>query len=104
VYCDCRRYLMMRVPITRKSAAERRSATRVDGASSVSAISRTAQQNDAQLGEVCKTHERVAARLLYGHVEGGRMGDVFSPASSRRLGRSLRIDTIPLKTGNWDYV
>lgn len=34
----------------------------------------------------------------------GRMNYVFGPVPSRRLGQSLGIDTIPLKTCNWNCV
>ena len=61
-------------------------------------------KNDAQPGSVLKTHERMAARLPHGVVERGRMDYVFGPVPSRRLGRSLGIDPIALKTCNWNCV
>jgi wyosine [tRNA(Phe)-imidazoG37] synthetase (radical SAM superfamily) len=36
--------------------------------------------------------------------KGGAMNFVFGPVPSRRLGQSLGIDTIPLKTCNWNCV
>jgi hypothetical protein len=74
----------------------------VEGLSSVFASLRTVQQNDTQLGEVFKAHERMAARLPQGQVEVGRMGYVFGPVTSARLGGRLGIDPVLYKTCSWN--
>jgi wyosine [tRNA(Phe)-imidazoG37] synthetase (radical SAM superfamily) len=46
----------------------------------------------------------MVTRLRLGNCGRGIMSYVFGPVPSRRLGRSLGIDPIPLKTCNWNCV